>query len=410
MLENFKILTCFSRSFDKHHTKENIHLIASTILIENKDGMDINNFIELMRYNSSKKIFYVIEIFEDGKENNTDFLFKVTESVYTKDFLVYIKLSFNDLLLNYNKSEGINYIEQFYNPNFTDKNSSENLPCNQCLFVFNNITWSNIVFKFKINKIDLSGGGTTVRHILTSSDIMLNNYLNMIYSSNLDRLLSLGFNTYKSQKNIMSGQIPLSYYRTILSYIPEIFQLKPEDLFNNLKLLPNYNINNEKYARLMAENILLSRDLILNKMVSNKNEFSVENIQKKIEEQKMELSHYEVKLSGLFSLYGNMGSSKKKKLKKERKEILNQGFSSENLSQIVNKLRIEISELEIKLSKNMESIEKYREELQNLSISALFQKYEDIQQNIFNPSKKILFSKNKKLQVKSHSSHNFISY
>lgn len=101
---------------------------------------------------------------------------------------------------------------------------------------------------------------------------------------------------------------------------------------------------------------------------------------------------------------------KKKKLKKERKEILNQGFSSENLSQIVNKLRIEISELEIKLSKNMESIEKYREELQNLSISALFQKYEDIQQNIFNPSKKILFSKNKKLQVKSHSSHNFISY
>jgi hypothetical protein len=58
----------------------------------------------------------------------------------------------------------------------------------------------------------------------------------------------------------------------------------------------------------------------------------------------------------------------------------------------------------------MESIEKYREELQNLSISALFQKYEDIQQNILNPSKKILFSKNKKLQVKSHSSHNFISY
>ena len=67
----------------------------------------------------------------------------------------------------------------------------------------------------------------------------------MIYSSNLDRLLSLGFNTYKSQKNIMSGQIPLSYYRTILSYIPERLKLKPEDLFNNLKLLPNYNINNE---------------------------------------------------------------------------------------------------------------------------------------------------------------------
>ena len=41
------------------------------------------------------------------------------------------------------------------------------------LFIFEDITWSNIVLWFKLNNIILSGGNSTKRHLISSLDINL---------------------------------------------------------------------------------------------------------------------------------------------------------------------------------------------------------------------------------------------
>jgi hypothetical protein len=36
MNNNFTILACFTRSYDKYHNTDNLHLIASTVLIRDQ--------------------------------------------------------------------------------------------------------------------------------------------------------------------------------------------------------------------------------------------------------------------------------------------------------------------------------------------------------------------------------------
>jgi hypothetical protein len=120
MINKFKILACFTRSYDKHHDSNNLHLIASTILV--KDKIDFNEFIENMRSNVSRKLI-IVEV--------TDTLDQITNSenllsedikfnkIIDHDSFGVIITSLNGLLKLYssNETENIDYVRNLFNYN-----------------------------------------------------------------------------------------------------------------------------------------------------------------------------------------------------------------------------------------------------------------------------------------------------
>ena len=90
--------------------------------------------------------------------------------------------------------------------------------------------------------MDISGGGSHTRHILTSTDLILDDFLNLMFSYDLDYILKLGFNTYKNEKDIMSGNIPLKLYKTYLDKQRAVYNLNSDDLFNNLSIVVPRNL------------------------------------------------------------------------------------------------------------------------------------------------------------------------
>ena len=82
--------------------------------------------------------------------------------------------------------------------------------------------------KLKINNIEGSGGRTTTRHVLTTTDILLNYYLNLMFGFDIEKILAIGFDSYKNSKEILSSQIPLKMYKTYLKNNEEILETDPK--------------------------------------------------------------------------------------------------------------------------------------------------------------------------------------
>ena len=419
MNNNFKILACFTRSYDKYHNSDNLHLIASTVLLRDKieSGKLLTNirnsdvsrkFIIVLRrdvLNTNDEIFISEDLLPENRNKQID-----KTKIFEDEYLGYIQISFNNLSKLYSSKENTDYIKSLFNYGETDTKTEDQI-YTQCLFVFNNITWSNIVFKFKINNIDISGGGTNTRHILTSSDIILNNYLNMIYNYNSEYIINLGFYTYKNEKDLMSSQIPLNLYRTYLDKIIEIYKLNPEDVFNKIKLLTSEieSSSNNSFIKIIANNLLISRDIIIQKMILHYKNNLIEKTKKMLEEKKSERSTYNSKYETLLSNNKYLSNKSKKQLKKEKKEILNNGLNFDNISGVINKYDLEISDLENKLAVKKEELDKIIENLKKLSFGELFQQYEGIKHKInyggFNYN---IFSKYKKQKnIRNYSTYLF---
>jgi hypothetical protein len=389
MNNDFKILACFTRSYDKHHDSNNLHLIASTVLVRD----EINNveFIKNIRYSNVSRKFIIVEVvdhFTSGEStknlhNDLKLEDKDNKKIFENEYLGYVKTSLNELLKLYSSNENKDYIRSLFNYDNTDTKDKDQI-YTQCLFIFHNITWSNIVLKFKINNIDISGGGTTTRHILTSSDIILNNYLNLIFNYNTEYIINLGFNTYKNEKVIMSGQIPLDSYRSYLANITEVYKLKgshTEDVFNKIKLLTNTD-ESSSFIRIIGNNLLISREIIIKKMILHHETNLIDKIKQKLNTITIERNTYNSKYDRLLETTKNLSNKSKKILKKERSEILNKGFTLDNLSDIIQKYDLEISDLENKLSVNKEQLEKNIDILKKLGFSELFKQYEGIRNKI----------------------------
>ena len=134
----------------------------------------------------------------------------------------YIRLKFNYLVTLFKTNENSNFFIDLFNNDTNNTSSNQEKMYNQSLFIFKNITWSNIVLKLKINNINISGGSSSNRHILTTSDILLSHYLSLIVAHNRDVLVVLGYSSYKYHKEILSNPFGIS----MNSFIPAL-------LFNN---------------------------------------------------------------------------------------------------------------------------------------------------------------------------------
>jgi hypothetical protein len=154
MNNNFKIFACFTRSYDKFHNSDNLHLIASTVLV--RDKIDNKGFIENIKNSSSSRKYIIVEVLDLNEtlliseeknlfsKNKKNDLFKIFENEY----LGYIKISFNKLLKLYYSNENkeeMDYIKNIFNYTSSAEFKDKDQIYTQCLFIFHNITWSNIV-------------------------------------------------------------------------------------------------------------------------------------------------------------------------------------------------------------------------------------------------------------------------
>ena len=247
MENQFYILSCLTKSKDRPHSNDaNLHLISSTVLV--RDTEKVNIFIDKLSEGTEFKrtmVFFIgaldsndngskareafeININNWNKKKYTDQ--KIKEPNFYGDIYQYNHIDLDNFLNLISKKENNNY---FYNLfNWNDENTNLSL---KCLFIFDNISWSNIVLKFKINNIILSEGSIPNRHLLTTSDIILNYFLAIIYRGDFNEIMKISYNSYKHEKHLLSSQISLDLYNNYIDIIPGIIDLSPSDLAANLE-------------------------------------------------------------------------------------------------------------------------------------------------------------------------------
>lgn len=331
MNNNFKILTCFTRSYDKHHNSDNLHLIASSVLV--RDSLNLNVLNETLKDSSSNRKFIIVNVFDTNDEQTISEILSPEErkggieedffSSCDSDYAAFINISFTNLLKLYISNDTKDVIRDLFNYSSNyNESKSEDQRYTQCLFIFYNIKWSNIVLKFKINNIDISGGGTNTRHILTSSDIILTNYLYKMFKYDYDYVTELGFKTYKEEKNIMSGQIPIKLYKEYIDKLEEIFNLRvtTDDILNKIKLITKSRDPSDiPCIKIIANNLLISRDIIIKRMnlrIEKNLPFSY--ILNQLTKKRQEVQTLTEKLDIFESRTKDLPNKQKKILKKER--------------------------------------------------------------------------------------------
>lgn len=351
------IISCFSRSLDKHHLspaggkKNRIHLISSVVYIENFKFSER----QIRIYNGENHVYYVFIIKQNFEFDNNKYVHisdDVNDAVYIFiDFEYFITLFQEDSLIMLNKIFGKkNMIEKDYS-----------LIYNNCLFMFSDICWSNIVLNFKLRGVDISGGSISKRHILNTVDFQLFKGLYFLLSFDEKEIRQGLFNNYKN--SFLTSYIPLDLYKKSVNLNLKLKDLNNIDyinLVNNLKLETNNETLNyismdgytTDFKKVIINNFLFTMELIQKNIINNFNlkisnlEGEIINITSLIKTAKSFIEEKEDLIK-----YGSKVSSVKQKklLKKERTYFSN----NEGLKEIALK-KIDLEKLSIK-NKNLES-------------------------------------------------------
>nr|YP_010462013.1 RNA polymerase [Hericium erinaceus]UUF93967.1 RNA polymerase [Hericium erinaceus] len=142
----------------------------------------------------------------------------------------------------------------FYNISYNYNPKSDLKP----LFIFDGLSWSNIVFLLYIVNINISGGSITHRHLLSTTHNDLYLYLNVLFSNKIKILRKYIYLSYKTvaskagskywihrmkeNNNSLSG-LDLDYeFMSVIDINTYLF--KYLDIINELKIkIYNKNIN-----------------------------------------------------------------------------------------------------------------------------------------------------------------------
>nr|QWO71402.1 RNA polymerase [Asterophora parasitica] len=398
------ILSCFTRSLDDYHLNNNrIHLISSVLYDDSSDGLFIDRY---KNYINSVKSDY-------GNEGEFSYLFmvglnRVNSDVSVKLFgsLIVAFVSLDDLIghLNFTKKS---------NELFEDIFGKKGLKCKDfglnnknCFFIFSGLLWSNIVLRFKLGGIDISGGSNSKRHILSSVDYQLFRNVEVFYNDK-DLVKRLIFSSFKSLE--LSSGIPLDLYNKYLDTSKRINPINYNLLSNTplflkeiFHLEEDNKLNNEVFS-LLRHNLNFSFDILKSGIVKNY-EYELENLKLKLQKLKSEISVLEYsieRIDGLSSIKTKNLSNKDKKLhKKELSSYTKDPKIMSNLSE--NKLKL--NKLLNKYTEDLDEIsnkEKYLEELKknldNKNLNEL--------NNLFLLSEKKGLVMNKKNRFITHNSY-----
>ena len=391
--DSFAIIASLARSFDTSHIENNrIHLISSIFLLEYSHFDNIRTYLE--SYKDTEKINYVFIL-------TPNLVGKIKPEVTDHDGLIMIRCSiatFLKILLFSEDSESLfnNIFGKF------DLESKDfDTISQQSIFVFLNQTWSNVVLNFKINKVDVSGGNISKRHVLQTVDLQLVLFLlNIFNESKLPNVIHNSLNN-----SILSSSIPIDFYNKFAGI--DLLNSKVKDL--NISSViddPSIYVDSlirEKYSdfdgNIMQSNFNLSIDMLICDISDGiKNE--LEKLNKNIDSCTSEIDLLSYKKSNLENIHNTstryMSNKEKKRFKKERTLVQSEGISSKvsNLNSEISSLNQRKAFIKEQIISKESELKQFNQNSKEYSISDLInlqKKYVNINKDIYK------YKKNRKL-------------
>jgi hypothetical protein len=356
---DFMILASFTRSIDDSHIKDNrFHLIGSICLVKGKEYDDLVDIIFNIEnndniYNSEEREqqFYLFNIISRERIVGLDNEVRVVKKGNV--WILYATLPKLIATFFLSKKKDVLFKNIFGDLNLVDKDWNNIAP--NCLFIFYNQMWSNVVLEFKLSNIDISGGSTVRRHVCSSVTFDLFKHLMVLYREENNVFYKIKQILYENYKDpILSASIPTNFYSKF-----ETDEFKNSLI--NLEICEFGKIENIIYKFFSKEKILNPEGFqnFLNILVSNFLS-TIDNLLKGIRaEYKNRINGYEVEINKLLLDYNSaiseldrlenlntisFGSSNKdkKKLKVVLKELRKDGESLLKLkkSNLKNKISI----------------------------------------------------------------------
>lgn len=336
------ILGHFSRSFDESHKKNNrIHLIGSIVLfnsILNIDELDNNLF--RVSLSEGEKIFLFIVIEKSYfLENNLNVYGEIVQEGRN---IVFIYISLEGLLGIYNSKE--NTIENIFGVKTLWVKDFDLIGRN-CYFLFLNLYWSNILLKFKLSGIDISGGTSPKRHLLSTADGKLTQFLNICLNFNYNDVNKIIYNSFNDDNQYLSSQIPLDFYNELKKNWDEWCEIKGISVKDNeiASFIERSGLNNNKsYFNenfiFGVNNLLYSINHLMKIILKNEND-KLEELKKNLNkcESDLDLENFKLNRNENLTTHIHMSNKAKKRLKKERTEILKDPSINKKLKENIDK-------------------------------------------------------------------------
>jgi hypothetical protein len=176
---------------------EKIHLVSSIIFVKE---INFKDYIKHVNRIDNNKKHYLFIIIPYGVKMKMEVIDNLTIYIITLD----------EFIEDYKNKENQLFTELFGSLELKSKLLDS--VYQESLFVFCNMDWHNIVLKFKIEDVNLSGGSISGRHILDSVSYQLSNNLNYLFDYNSEFIKNLLYNN-KKQPNL-KNEISLEFYNS----------------------------------------------------------------------------------------------------------------------------------------------------------------------------------------------------
>ena len=195
----FYLLGCFTRSVDAFHKQMNfIHLVSSIFYTRN-----LNLDLVIEKYKGSDK--FCIVIVGDGAGPHP--YIHIDENIYYVDLYYFFGYF---LLDNPSLFSGESFLDIVFGAKSRYRNNKlSKVFFGKSLFIFDSITYSDLQLLFRNRKVQVSGGSFSKRHLLSSVQYLLVNFL-----SNLNYSLADIYNS----KNVLKDQGPVSIFNNWDAY------------------------------------------------------------------------------------------------------------------------------------------------------------------------------------------------
>jgi hypothetical protein len=197
--EDKLLLACFARSYDEVHIKsERIHLACSVVMSSYNISfyeIDYSFLKEKMERGMYRSTYYVFNVVDEYNNKHNLPLIDLFDDIKNNEAIEniegcvrFINIGLEALLtMLVDDGNKFNITNDFITNIFGDKESTKknfDSICQDSVFIFRNIRWSSIVLLFKLKGIDISGGTSSKRHLLSTVDATLKEFLDLFYGYN----------------------------------------------------------------------------------------------------------------------------------------------------------------------------------------------------------------------------------
>jgi hypothetical protein len=306
---SFKIIGSFAPVSVKNQLNKN-HIVAS--IIRYTKDIDFNQLEELSNLLSTKTSFFVNQkyiilnigiTFEINTKISHDTInFKVLEiniftllNYFSEDIKTLSKQNkSNKSLPLYSELEFTYYLKVIIQRRFLKDDTlyKNNLSDYNVIFIFNNITWSNIVYMFYANNLIIYGGSATKRHLLSTVQANLAGFLYLINNMNINNSLIHQSFTDKSSANAK------------IDKLIETIKKSKEDVLSDL--LKNESIsNNKNFNYFFLWNVII---YVYTSIMSSKTD--IDSLSSKIKKINLNILHNKERTIKYSKLTDNWGKKK----------------------------------------------------------------------------------------------------